>query len=51
MCSHVIFNGEYEQRVSFPWKDDCVFDYEEIKRKVIPVFIAPMDISGIKSKL
>jgi glycosyltransferase involved in cell wall biosynthesis len=46
ICSHVIFNGESEYYVGFPWEDHSVFENKAIFEQVIPAFVAPMDIEA-----
>jgi len=51
ICSHITFDGESEQLLGFPWKNDCLFERETIKEKVIPAFISNMDINGKKQQV
>ncbi|NLZ72366.1 MAG: glycosyltransferase [Bacteroidales bacterium] len=51
MCSHYIFDGKSEYVVGFPWEGDCIFEQDEIHRKVIPAFISPIDINGAKQQV
>jgi glycosyltransferase involved in cell wall biosynthesis len=51
MCGHVIYDGENERYVGFPWKQDSVIEFEDIHKTVIPSFLAPMDIYGNKQQI
>jgi glycosyltransferase involved in cell wall biosynthesis len=51
MCSHVIYDRDTENIISFPWKNDCAFEFQEIRQKVIPAFISNIDINGYKQQL
>ncbi|MDD3899140.1 MAG: glycosyltransferase [Syntrophomonadaceae bacterium] len=50
LCSYSIFDGVREQRVDFPWADDPVFGREDIKKKLLPAFMAPLNINGRKQE-
>ena len=51
MCSHFIFDGETERTVRFPWTNDCVFEFHEIRENVMSAFISELDNNGNKQQI
>lgn len=51
ICSNVIFDGESEYHVGFPWEDHSIFKNKAIAEQVIPALLAPMDIEAKRQQI